>query len=397
MLRRKKKNPPASLEISIFDRIIAEEDAVTRKRLAQQLAELVADRATPPSERHEVTGPLLKLLMDPQRDIRATIAKILTPADGLHPDIVFAIAADDDDIALPFLRLSPSVTEGRQMAIFEAGDTARRKALAGRCGLEEKTITAMALKGCREVILTLLDNASVEIPDADLKRIYVRFRDDAKVTGKLLEYPGLPLVIRAAHVRTASRRLREQLAKGSLLAGRDVQATVMRAQENSLVAILAQAGSRAELVEVLTFMSNRELLTPSVILRAGCHGYIRVLEQSLAFLAGIRGKRMARFARNGNGLSLRAILARSGLPHGCHLLVRTIFDTARDLAETERHGRIASPEIFGRALLEKLASGYERIPVTEKTRQVELLARFCDDKTRALAEHFTTGLLQAAA
>ncbi len=397
MLCRKKPNTPPSLNISVFDRIIEGEDAATRKRLARQLAELVADRATPPAEREEVTGPLLKLLMDPQRDIRAAIAEILTPVAGLHADIVFAIAADDDDIALPFIRLSPSIIGGRQMAIFEAGDKARRKALAGRCDLEPKTVTAMALKGCRDIILTLLGNASIKISDADLKRIYVRWRKDVKVTEKLLKYPGLPLVIRAAHVRAASRRLREQLAKGGLMAGRDIQATVLRAQEDSLVDILTQARTRAELVEVLAFMSNREMLTPSVILRAGCHGHIRVLEQSLAFLAGVKGKRMARFVKSGRGLPLRAILAKSGLPQSCHLLVRAIFDTARDMAESEEHGRIAPPEAFGRALLEKLASGYDRIAVHDKTRQVELLARFCDDKTRVLAEHFCTGLLQAAA
>ncbi len=397
MLRAKNRHAKApSLDISVFDEIIASGDPATRLKLARQLAGLVAARSTPPAERQEVTPSLLKLLMDPVHEIRAAIADILCPVAQLHPDIIFAIAADEEDIALPFLALSPSVRGRRQLAIFEAGDLARRKALAGRCDIDEKTLSVMALKGEAPIVRVLLDNPSAQLHADDLKRIYVRFRDDPSITERLLSRPDLPLEIRIAHVRATTKRLREKLARRKWLPANDMQTLLASSEEDALVEILARAGNSSELMAALKFMSHKDALTPSVILRAGCHGHVMVLEHALAYLAGLPLRRANGLLNSKNGLSLRALYSKSGLPQSCFLLVRAIFETGRDLGLESFGDAAPAPAEFGRALLEKLVSGYDRVAVSEKARQVDILSRFCDEETRLLARHFRSGLLQAA-
>jgi len=393
---RQSQKAPSSLDVSVFNAVIEWGDAGARLALARQLAAFMVARETPPEDREAVTAPVLRLLMDKEKEIRATLAEGLRAAKDLHPDIVFSIVADDDDIALPFLALSPALAGARQMAIFEAGDMARRKALAGRCDLEGKTVSAMALKGEMPVVEILLDNAAVTPSDDDLKRIYVRFRDESRVMKRLMSRADLPLEIRIAHVRATSEKMRQRMRAGTWIAPGDMRGLVVKAEESALMHILAQAKTSEELMSALAFMSRKEILTPSVILRAGCHGHVQVLEHAMAFLSGMSPKRAHGMAHGRNPLALRALHGKSGLPQGCFLLVRAIFDTARDMDYRNFSSEPIAPEAFGRALMSRLVSSYGRVPMLEKTRLVEVLARFCDDKTRALAERFTSGLLMAA-
>ena len=385
-----------SLDISIFEDVIANGGADRRMALARQLAALVADSRTPPGEREDVTPCLLKLLMDPVKDIRAEIVRILRPVAGLHPDIVFAIAADEEDIALPFLNLSPSVTGVRQMAVFKAGDVLRRKALARRCDVDARVVEAIALEGEAETVLELLNNPALQLDNASAKRIYVRFRDDARITGLLLERPDLPLEIRIAHVRATSEKLRAHMNRTGWLAANDAGDVIAETEERAMVDILARARDSEELMASIGFMSRKNALTPSVILRAACHGHVAVLEHALAHLSGMSPERVHRLACGKGALSLRAVYNKSGLPQSCFMLVRAIFDVARALEQHSFGKARLSPEAFGRKVLERMASGYAMIPVAEKARLIDLLARFADDDTREMARRLGAGLQKAA-
>ncbi len=397
MLRRRKKKDIPALDVSVFERVIAEGDGRARRALALQLADLVADRAAPKAEREAATPVLLQLLMDKEKDVRAAAARRLQPAAGLHPDIVFTIVADDEDIALPFINLSPSVRGARQLAIFRAGDMPRRLAIVRRCDVDPRVIDEVAMEGEREVAAALLKNLSAPLDGASAKRLYVRFRDVEEITGALLERSDLPLEIRIAHVRVTSAILREKMRRKGWMAANDAREVIADSEERALMDILARAGGSAELMSAIRFMSRKDALTPSLIFRAACHGHVRVLEHALAHLAGISPKRVRALVFGRGTLALKAVYGRAGLPQGCFVLVRAIFDVARARGLDVPGQAGIAPAEFGRLVLERLATHYDMLPVEERTRLIGLLARFSDKETRALAERLGAGLTQRAA
>src|SRR5689334_7228510 len=95
------------LDVSIFDTIIETGDVQARIRLALQLAGLIGNPGAPEGERSCVVPTVLKLAIDPAKDVRRGLADQLVGIADLHGDILFSIIADDDDIALPFLAATP--------------------------------------------------------------------------------------------------------------------------------------------------------------------------------------------------------------------------------------------------------------------------------------------------
>jgi uncharacterized protein (DUF2336 family) len=97
-----------------------------------ELAAFVADPATPEVERRAVVPAVLKLTGFPDTELRRELAARLSQATALHADIVFSLAAADDEIALPFLAATPALDAWRMLAILQVGDTARQVTLANR-------------------------------------------------------------------------------------------------------------------------------------------------------------------------------------------------------------------------------------------------------------------------
>ena len=385
-----------SLDVSVFAEVIEDGMITDRMALGRQLAEFVTDSDVPQIDREAALPYLLRLLDDPVKAVRSSIVHMLTPHEGLHPDIVFAIAADEEDIALPFLENSPSVGGRRQLAIFRAGDRARRLVIAGRPDLDPAVADFIAMEGEKAVVMALLDNPAAAGCDRNCKRIYVRFRDDADVIHRLLEMDDLPLEIRVAHVAHVSGRMRKRLKSEGLLPALCSVNFVDEAEEKALVEVFARARSDEQLASAIAFASRKNILTPAILLRAACHGHVAVLEHGLAFLAGV-SVRKVRAARQRMGLvSLRGIYRRSGLPESCFMLVRVLLDVAHEKGIEGVGGEGRAPSEFGMLVLERIATGYEDLGVAERGVLAELLAEFADEETVRLALRLQDGLRVAA-
>ncbi len=399
MFRRKDKKGEMAqrrrLDTSLFEEIIDTGEAPARLRLGRQLARLVADGATHPQERMEALPCLLRLLMDPHKPIRAELARILTPFAGLHPDIIFTIAADDDDIALPFLERSTALRGKRQLAILRAGDVARLRTMARRADLDPEAVELICREGEAAVVAVLLDNAAARPTQADLKRVYARFRGEEAIVRRLLERADLPLEVRIAHVHHVAGNLRKRLRIGGWLPGVALPRSLVETEERALAEILSRAKQDEELARAVAFASSRDILTPAVIFRAAAHGHLAVLVHAMAYLGRVSPRRVrAMIGKRGSAMMLRALYRRCGLPEESFMLVRAMCDVARKEGLPLEPGAVAAD--FGLKVLERLATGYDMLGVAERARLSALLAQLADERTRTLAQQLDASLRQAA-
>ena len=380
------------LDTSVFLDVIENGDAAQRVQLAGQLAAFLANDETSELERWQIVPVALKLVVDPVTDVRRAFAEGVTDVASLHADILFSIISDDDDIALPFLSATPALGHWHMLAVLRVGDEARQACVALRPDLSEEARDHIIKSSPLPVNLLLFENSSVVFSGEDYHLLYKRFGHAGDMVDKLLACTDLPLDIRITQAKRVSNRMHQLMAERGWLPANDAADLVADAEETAVLRILTEAPDD-ELGALVTFLVGKSMLTPSIIVRAACLGEMHVVEFALAHLAGVPVRRAAELMR-GKGLTgFKGLHAKAGLPASCYWIIQAACDVALD---EEEEGITLIAEDFGRRIIEALMTRYEALPVKERTRHLEYVARFAADRARIIAKRLKADLVRAA-
>ena len=186
------KKQSLSLDVSVFNEVVSSGTVEQRTALAGQLVELLRDPETPKQEISAIVPVLVSLAVDPVVSIRKYLTAQLVKLRRLPADIIFAVVADLDEIALDFLRKTPALDRASMLAILRAGDFARQQVIAMRGDVCIESVTEISERGSAELAACLLDNACAPVSSAHCRRLYVRFADEPAVVDRLLERRDLP-------------------------------------------------------------------------------------------------------------------------------------------------------------------------------------------------------------
>lgn len=387
-----KEEPGFGLDVSVLWQAVETEDVEQRIELARQLANFLAREDVPAAERGQVTPVVLKLTADPDEAVRRTLAEGLVDVAALHADILFSIIADDDPIALPFLAATPALDHWHMLAVLRVGDAARQACVALRPDLSEEARQYIIRTLPLAINLLLFENPAVILRIEDYHALYRRFGHSRPMIERLLACHDLPLDIRLLEAKRASNRIHQLMAERGWLPANDAAELVAEAEETAVLRILTEAGEE-ELGSLIAFLVGKAMLTPSIIVRAACLGEMLVVERALGHLAGIPSRR-ARELMRGKGLTgFRGLHARAGLPASCYWILQAACDVASEEAE---EGIVLGAEDFGRRLIEALMTRYEAMPLRERARNLEHVARFAADRTRIIARRLRADLVRAA-
>lgn len=387
-----KEEPSFGLDTSVFLTVIETGSAEQRMALARQLAAFLARPDTPEGERSLVIPAVLKLAVDPVTEVRRALAETLMPVKNLNADVVFSIISDDDEIALPFLAATPSLNHWHMLAVLRVGDAVRQQGIALRHDLSAEGRAYILKSAPLEAALALFDNPAIKFTNEEYHALYTRFGQAGDMVERLLACADLPLDIRILQAKRASNRMHQLMAERGWVAANDAAELVADAEETAILRILVEA-SEAEISGVVPFLVSKAMLTPSIIVRAACLGEMHVVEWALAHLAGLPVAK-ARDAMQGRGLMrFKALFNKSGLPAACH----GILQAATDVANDEREEGIAlDSEGFGRRLIEALMTRYETMELRERSKHLEIVGRFAEDRVRVIARRLKADIVRAA-
>jgi uncharacterized protein (DUF2336 family) len=378
------------LDDQVFMEVIAEGATAQRIALATQLAAFLGREDAPQKERDQVVPAVLKLTADPVAEVRRTLAEGLVPVSTLNADLLFAVIADDDEIALPFLAQTPALSPWHMLAVLRVGDDARRATVALRPDVSAEAVDYIIESLPLAVNALMLENESLVLTADQYRNLYARFGETREVLDCLLACADLPLDVRISHARLAASRMQQLIIERGWIPANDATELVADAEENAVLDILTGATAEQRR-EVVSFLVDSELLTPSIIVRAACLGAMEVVADILAGLAGVSLKRAsdAIFVKG----SFRSLHARSGLPQSCYWTLQAACDVARE----ERQDNIRlTPDDFGRRMIEVLLTRYEALPMAERPKQLDFVGRFAADRVRLIARRLKSDLLRAA-
>src|SRR3990170_660650 len=387
---RSKSNP--GLDTSIFTDVIENGDAMARTKLAIQLAALLCAEDTLKADSAQVVPVVLKLSVDPVKEVRRTLVNGLVGLLTLHADILFSIIADDDDVALPFLAATPALNHWHMLAVLRVGDVARQQIVILRSDLSKESLAYAVKSAPLEVCLRLFENRALHLDDRDYHTLYIRFGQVPEMVELLLGCPNLPLDIRILQAKRASNRMQQLMAERGWMADNDANELVADAEETAILRILVEA-SNEELARAIPFLVSKKMLTPSIILRAAAIGEMKMVQWSLAHLSGVGLARAHELMLGRGFMGLKSLHSKSGLPQSCYGLLVAACDVMKDAKE---EGLPLDPESFGRRLIEALMTRYENMQSAERSKNLEFIGRFAEDRVRKIAKRLRADMVRAA-
>jgi uncharacterized protein (DUF2336 family) len=381
-----------SLDTAVFDAVIEHGTAEERRDLALQLAALLGEPDVTRADRAAAVPAVVALTADPVREIRAELSAALAEHAFLEAEILFSIIAADDDIAVGFIATTQALDRSRMLSILKVGDEARQCALAGRPDLPPDIVAALIESASEAAVATLIDNGFVSLRPSDFKLIYLRYANTPTMVNRLLDVDELPAEIRLLEVRRAAQRMHHLVRQRRWMPSSEAEATINETEERTLLRILLAVEGDA-LERLISFMSSRDMLTPSIMLRAACGGHMMIVEQALAWLAAMPLKRLKGLGAARNGQSLKALHASAGIPDDCFPVMRAAFAVA---ADAESESEWPSEEQFGRRVIETILTRHEGLAPQQSAMMLDLVGQFADDRTRALANRLKGSLTAVA-
>lgn len=389
-MQHDKQEPTFGLDVQVFMDVIACGDAARRTSLALQIARFLGDTATPPGEREQVIPIARRLAADEDMSVRRAFAEALSGHAALDADLLFAIVADDDDIALPFLAVTPALDALRALAVLRAGGEARQAVIAARPGLAPEVLEVITGELSLAVNALLLENAEARLGPSHYHTLYQRFGTEAEMLERLLARPGLPPMIRIVQARRAAANLNDLIRERAWLTPAQAADLVQEAEENAVFEVLVGA-TAFDLPAAVGFLMDNDLLTTSLIVHAACQGAMHVVAECLSALSGLPLRRTEE-QMYGRG-RFKSLFGRCGLPQASYWTLQAACDVAHE-ARQQRHD--LHPEEFGARLVERLLTSYEAIPLAEQPRHLDVVGRFAAERTRQLASLLKSDLQRAA-
>jgi uncharacterized protein (DUF2336 family) len=383
---------PIGLDVSILTEVLEGGDAEARIVLARQLAALLADPETPDIEREQVLPVVLKLAVDEEIEVRRILADEFTTVSDLAPDILFSIVADTEEIALPFIANTMSMQTNHMFAILRVGDDARQAMIARRPDITAEVAAYIIAHGKAGGCLALLDSPLVQFGADDYRVIFQRHGSVPEVVERLLAIPTLPTDIRIQQLRKTSSRMRQMMAERAWLPANDALDLVTDAEDSTILRILTEANVD-ELSPTVSYLASRELLTPSLIVRAASRGEMRVVEALFSHLTGYSHERVCTMMYRQRQSSYNTLFKKSGLPKVCYGILHAACEVQADIAQDDVR---IDKESFGRLLLEALMTRYDQMSPVEREKQIDYLGRYAEGRVRRIAQRLKADFARAA-
>ncbi len=382
----------AGLDVTVLEAVLECGQGEARQALARQLVALIADPDTPALERDQVIPILMKLAVDVDRNVRVALVDEMTTVENLNQDLIFAVIADEDAIALPFLAKTPSLNSWHMQAILRIGDDARQKTVALRQDISAEAVTFIVRAGSAVAATALLNNRKVTLTPADLHVIYTRLGQSGDVVDRLLTRADLPLDVRITQAKRAAVRMRQMMAERGWMPANDANDLVADAEEGAVLQVLKQA-TMAERNFGMQFLASQNMLTPSLIVRAACLGDMEVVASALGHLSGQQADRVMGLILTRGAAGVKSLLNRSMLPTGCHAIISCASDVAAQAREEDVR---LNADGFGRRLLEVLMLQFGALGARDQAKLMDYVSRFADDKVRKIAKKLKSDMLRAA-
>jgi uncharacterized protein (DUF2336 family) len=301
------------------------------------------------------------LLKDSEARVRQVMAEELKENITIPHDIIWALAHDEESVAVPVLRSSMVLSEDDLIKMVHATrEIPKLIAIAQRESLSKPLSHALIETRQHDVTREVLANPGAALADSTTALVLDEFAKDSSVLEAMVHRGGLPYDFAEKLFSLVSDGLKKQLTRKYNMNKHVVEEASDASRETAVLQFLSPWMSQNEIQKLVDHMHKNKRLTDSVIIRSLCIGDLRFFETALAKLVGIPASNARLLMFDPGPLGFRALYASAQLPKDFYPAVRIMLQLA--LEETE-YGTYRNTDFCQRMIERITAEGYaEEVP-----------------------------------
>jgi len=345
-----------------------------------------------PDDAAAAEGAMLMLLDDASPLVRRALADALAASPSAPPAIVFALAADQPQIAAPVLALSPLFIDADLVDAVATGAGPVQAAIASRASLPRAVAAAIAEVGTAESCLLLLENATADVAPFSIDRIVERYGHLAAIREALLARQDIAAPTRMTLVAKLSETLAGFVSARAWLDAEHARRVTREACEKAML-VLAADTPTMQMRPLVHHLRISGQLTAGLILRALLSGNVALFEEALAELAEMPVERVSALVHDSSNAALRALFDRAGLPPSTYPAFKVAIGAMREGGFMGEPGGAAR---LKRRMIERVLTRCESEALGELEPLLTLLRRFATEAAREEARLFCDELVAEA-
>jgi uncharacterized protein (DUF2336 family) len=362
-----------------IDRLIQEPSVSVRMAIADKIGNGYNSGLFTEGENKLANEIFRLLLKDAQVKIRQLMAGHLKHSMQVPHDIVFALANDVSDVAVPILEFSNVLTEDDLILIVRATrEHPKLKAVARRESISRELSHAIVEKHEAEVTKTLLSNPGASIAETSLEVVLEEFERDQSILQELVLRGGLPYAFAEKLFARVSGDLKKDLSSKYGLRRQVVEEATTSARETAVLQFISPWMSQHDINQLVEEMQRNKRLTDSVIIRSLCIGDLRFFETAIAKRVGIPPSNARILIMDPGPLGFKALYASCGLPESFYEAVQIMLRLAYE--ETE-YGSYRTTDFCARMVGRIIGGDYHKTVENMNTLLTMIGSAIYDDPT----------------
>ena len=318
--------------------------------------------------------------------VRRTLAVTLRSSPNLPRDLAVKLARDIESVAAPVLKHSPQFTEEDLIELVLSSSPEKQVAIAERETVPEAVVEVISEHGDREAVEAATLNEGASFSENAYTNVLQRFEDDEAIKEAVVDRDAIPITVAEKMVNLVTGELFDRLVNKHELPPQLAIEIASGARERATLDLVEQAGRSSDPARFVQQLHLNGRLTPSLIMRGLCLGYMSFVEHALAELSGLPHKKAWLMLHDAGELGLKTLFERAGLPNGMFTAFRLGVDVYHN---TELDGGDNDYLRFRQRMTERVLTQFQAIPRTD----LEYLL----EKLDAIDEAREAGIIPSAA
>ncbi len=264
-------------------------------------------------EKYNAARRLAEILAsDLCQQVRETLAFELRKYKKLPKSIAAKIACDIDEIAVPFLRVTPALSDTLMAELIPLLSDNAHLAVAVRSDLGVKACRQLIRYANDNVVIKLICNSSVEVDDALVSLALDHFSGNSRVFEAVAKRPNLPLSVVIGIFRLVGDHLRRELIETYNLDAEIAKSVTDNSVHETVWRQIRRATPGQVHACVIDLRQNAKL-TPDLMLAMAERGCTAFLESTLALMSGQTVTDVREVLHLANPKQFRALMHASAL------------------------------------------------------------------------------------
>lgn len=286
-----------------------------RAEAAAVIAREYAQGGFSDSEMELATTILETLAVEGEDQVREALAEHLKDCESLPINLIRQLARDSvESVAVPMLRCATALDDDDLIEIAGAGQVAQLIAIAKRDELTPEVAEALLDSRNEKVVGALLGNKGADLPEPLLNRIIDEFGTFTSFHSLLVDRPFLPLTVIARVLLLIPEEMKERLLERHELNAKFAQLLTRVSQEGSISRDATKAPKAVEAPKLVQVLSQKDGLSPVLILRALLTGDLEFFETAMAVRTQMTVEPAKTLIYSNSPKGFKGLYARSNLP-----------------------------------------------------------------------------------